>query len=189
MLSRLLILGLLGFSVPLLSNSVSAQNILTENSKLGEGEIFFCHESSNVPVTMINLEKEKESRVFIRWYAEYLMPGTSPQELCRNVSNVLNEKAKNNQPIFLAAKPLDNQWKICLVSEASGNCDDDKSEDLLFLNQLKYKDKQGNLANKYPYVAKCFINGQEPAKCEKIRTRGSLLSIPSNSYVPKWWPF
>lgn len=189
MLSKFVVLGLLGLTFPLFNNSVSAQNILVENTTLGEGEIFFCDDSADVPVTFINLKKEAESRVFIRWFAEYLMPEDSPQELCQNISSILNEKAKNNQPIFLAAKPLDNQWKICLVSEPNGNCDDNKSEDLLFLNQEKYQDSEGNLIDKYPYVAKCFINAQEPDNCKKITTRGSLLSIPSNRYVPNWWPF
>lgn len=191
MLRKVAVLGLWGLTLPLLNNSVSSENIFFENSELeeGKGEIFFCDDSTEIPTTFINLEKEKESRVFIRWYAEYLMPEDSPQELCQNISSILNEKAKNNQPVFLAAKPLDNRWKICLVSEANGRCDDNKSEDLLYLNQVKYKNDQGNLINKYPAVAKCFINSNEPDKCKKLNRRGSLLSIPSNNYVPKWWPF
>jgi len=183
------VLGLLGLTLPLFDNTVFAQNILFETSELKEEQIFFCDQTLEVPTTFINLEKEKESRVFIRWYSEYLMPEDSPQKLCENVSNILNEKAKNNQPIFLAAQAIDNQWKICLVSEADGKCDNTQAEDLLYLNQIKNQDDQGNLTNKYPNVAKCFINSSEPKQCESLKTRGTLLSIPSNSYVPNWWPF
>jgi len=182
-------LGLLGVTLPLFNNPVFPQNILVENSEIQENKIFFCEDISGIPTTFINLEKEQESKIFIRWYSEYLMPEDSPQELCENVSNILNEKVINNEPVFLAAEPLDNRWKICLVSETNGKCSDDKSEDLLYLNQVQSEDSEGNLRKKYPNVAKCFINSISPDKCQSVRTRGTLLSIPSNRYVPNWWPF
>ena len=189
MLRKVAILGLWGLTLSLFNNTVFAQNILFETSELNEEKIFFCDNSLDIPTTFINLEKEKESKVFIRWYSEYLMPNDSPQELCQNVSDILNEKAKNNEPIFLAAQPLDNRWKICLVANGDGECDSKESQNLLYLNQIKDRDDQGNLTNKYPNVAKCFVNAYEPQQCESIKTRGTLLSIPSNRYVPNWWPF
>ncbi len=189
MLKKFAILGLLGLTLPLLNHTVLAENVLFETSELKEKQIFFCDQTSEVPTTFINLEKEKESRVFIRWYSEYLMPDDSPQKLCENVSNILNEKAKNNQPIFLAAQPIDNQWKICLVSEADGKCDNTQAEDLLYLSQGKYEDDRGISRTKYPRVAECFMRLNEPDKCQSLTTRGTLLSIPSNRYVPNWWPF
>lgn len=189
MLKQLVVFGLLGATLPLLNHSVFAQNILFEMSELREEKIFFCDKSLDVPTTFVNLEKEKESRVFIRWYSEYLMPDDSPEKLCQNVSDILNEKAKNNQPIFLTAQPLDDKWKICLVSEADGKCDDKESQDLLFLNQGKYEDAQGVSRSKYPRVAECFMRLNNPNQCQSSPVRGTLLSIPSNRYVPNWWPF
>jgi hypothetical protein len=139
---------------------------------------FFCDQTVEPPTTFANLPGETNPTPFLSWYSEYLLPEDSAVELCQQVAEKLQVKSERGESYVLAAQELEDRWTVCLLASEEEDCQTSASEELFSLNNL------------YRQTPKCLTENKEPKFCT-VRTliRGSLLSIPSSSYTPTWWPF
>jgi hypothetical protein len=136
---------------------------------------FICQTEQTPPVTVALMEGETE--MIATWYADYLLPDASPEEICQDVAEKLQQRYDNQQPSFFAYEPMkaEKRWDVCLVSQEGQKCTEEGSEILFSLNSNKFKDPAG-----------CILKNTQPSRCRPI-TRGSVLSVPGGQgYSPRW---
>ncbi|MGK7932749.1 MAG: COP23 domain-containing protein [Microcystaceae cyanobacterium] len=136
---------------------------------------FICQTEQTPPVTVVQMDKE--TQIIATWYSDYLLPDASPEQICQDVAQRLQNRYESQQPSFFAYEPIEaeKRWDVCLVAQEGQKCTEEGSEVLFSLNSNKFKDP-----------ASCILKNTQPNRCRPI-TRGSLLSVPGDEgYSPRW---
>lgn len=135
---------------------------------------FVCASEAEPPTTYGYMPGKVTLKPVISWYSEYLLPGESATELCRQVAQKLQSKSEQQQNYFLAADRNNEAWKVCLVLQQGDGCDANNSEYLFSLNS-NYQ------------APRCVMENIKPLQCPS--SRGALIRLKGGSYTPQWWPF
>lgn len=159
-----------------ISLTYSAGLAETQNNNSSQPQ-FICQSQTTPPKTLAIINGQTET--LITWYQEYLLPGESASEICQSVAKKLQKRYESQQPSLFAYEPIKNknQWDVCLVTQKGQKCTETDSELLFSLN------------NDFKTPATCVLQNTFPDDCPpKIRTRGTILSVPGGQgYSPRWF--
>jgi hypothetical protein len=141
-----------------------------------ENMAFVCAPQMQPPTMFAYIPGQVNLKPVMTWHSEYLLPNTSAADLCQQVAAKLQNQYQQGQEKHIAYEKLEDRTLVCLVKNKDEKCTVNNGEELFSLNPN--------------YNPTCLMNNLSPTECSVIsQRRGSLMTLPSGTYTPTWWPF
>jgi hypothetical protein len=137
---------------------------------------FVCAPQMQPPTMFAYTPGQVNLKPIMTWHKEYLLSDTQAPELCQQVAQKLQTNYQQGKEKHIAYEKLEDKTLVCLVEDRNEKCTSENSEELFSLNPN--------------YDASCLMNNLNPMECSVIsQKRGSLMTLPTGTYTPTWWPF
>jgi hypothetical protein len=150
---------------PTETQTISAQNMT-----------FVCAPQMQPPTMFAYTPGQVNLKPVMTWHKEYLLPEASAENICQQVAEKLQSNYQQGQQKFMAFEKVQDRTLVCLVGNKDDKCTSNNSEELFSLNPN--------------YNPTCVMNNLSPLECSAVgQQRGSLMTLPSGTYEPSWWPW
>ena len=148
----------------------ATESISSESSD----SIFVCGIQAQTPTMFSYTPGEVNLTPLMSWNSEYLLPGQSGAEVCKQTAVKLQESYQQEEAKYLKTATTEEQNLVCLVDEEDKNCLDEASQKLFSVNSK--------------YDASCVLENKAPIDCVAQKVRG-IYSFNDEPYQPLWWPW